>query len=91
MALVFVDDQIVIPIDLRRRLLDILHFDHSRITKITSEAKTFWWPEMKEDIGNKFQDCTGSLASGKNLKYQLPKKYYGKLEKLSEPGQKNSN
>ena len=29
LGLVFVDDQIVIPIDLRRRLLNILHFGHS--------------------------------------------------------------
>ena len=33
-GLIFVDDQIVIPIDLRRRLLDILHFGHSGITKM---------------------------------------------------------
>ena len=30
---------------------------------------------------------TACFASGKNLRYQLPKKYYGKLEKLTEPGQ----
>ena len=46
---VFVDDQIVVPIDLRRRLLDILHFGHSRITKKTSEAKIFWWPNKKKN------------------------------------------
>ena len=86
-GLVFVDDQIVIPIDLRRRLLEILHFGHSGITKMMSEVKIFWWPDMKKDIENKVQDCTACLASGKNLKYQLPKKHYGKLEKLSEPGQ----
>ena len=86
-GLVFVDDQIVIPIDLRRRLLEILHFGHSGITKMMSEAKIFWWPNLKKDIENKVQDCTACLASGKNLKYQLPKKHYGKLEKLSEPGQ----
>ena len=51
------------------------------------EAKIFWWPDMKKDIENKVQDCTACLASGENLKYQLPKKHYGKLEKLSEPGQ----
>ena len=28
-GLVFVDDQIVVPIDLRRKLLDIIHFGHS--------------------------------------------------------------
>ena len=42
---------------------------------------------MKQDIENRVKDCTACLASGKNLKYQLPKKHYGKLEKLSEPGQ----
>ena len=42
---------------------------------------------MKQDIENKVKDCTACLASGKNLKYQLPKKHYGELEKLSEPGQ----
>ena len=33
------------------------------------------------------KDCIACLASGKNLKYQLPSKHYGKLEKLTEPGQ----
>ena len=42
---------------------------------------------MKKDIENNVQDCTACLASGKNLKCHLPKKHYGKLEKLSEPGQ----
>ena len=37
-GLMFVDAQIVIPIDIRRRLLDILHFGHSGITKMTTEA-----------------------------------------------------
>ena len=86
-GLIFVDDQIVIPIDLRRRLLDILHFGHSGFTKMTTEAKIFWWPNKKQDIETKVKDCTACLASGKNLNYQLPKKHYGKLEKLSEPGQ----
>ena len=27
------------------------------------------------------------MSSGKNLKYQLPKKHYGKLEKLTKPEQ----
>ena len=86
-GLIFVDDQIVIAIDLRRRLLDILHFGHSGIMKMTTEAKIFWWPNKKQDIETKVKDCTACLASGKNLYYQLPKKHYGKLENLSEPGQ----
>ena len=52
-----------------------------------TEAKTFWWPTKKSEIEMKVKDCTACLASGKNLKYQLPSKHYGKLEKLTEPGQ----
>ena len=86
-GLIFVDHQIVIHIDLRRRLLDILHFGHSGITKMTTEAKMFWFPNKKQDIETKVKDCTACLASGKNPNYQLPKKHYEKLETLSEPGQ----
>ena len=86
---VFVERQIVVPIDLRRRLLDILHFGHSGLTKMETEAKIFWWPEKKNDLETTIvKDCTVCLASGKNLKYHLPRKHYGKLEKLTEPGQK---
>ena len=35
----------------------------------------------------KFERRTACFASGKNLKYQLPRKHYGKLEQLTEPGQ----
>ena len=52
-----------------------------------SEARIFWWPGMEQDIENKVKDCTACFASGKNLKYQLAKKHYGKLEKPTEPGQ----
>ena len=65
-GLVFVDDQIVVPIDLRRRLLVIFHFGHSGITKMISEARTFWWPEKKQDIENKVKYCTACLASATN-------------------------
>ena len=87
LGLVFMDDQIVVPIDLRRRLLDILHFGHAGMTKMTAEAKIFWWPDINRDIENKVKDCIACLASGKSLKYQLPNSHYGKLKKLSEPGQ----
>ena len=86
-GLVFVDDQIAVPIDLRRKLIEILHFGHSGTTKMLSDAKIFWWPEMRKDIEQKVKDCTACLATGKNLKYKIPKNQYGKLEKLSELGQ----
>ena len=54
---------------------------------MTAEAKIFWRPNITRDIENKAKDCTACLASGKNLKYQLPKSHYGKLKTLTEPGQ----
>ena len=84
---VFVDDQIAIPIVLRRKLIETLHFGHSGTTKMLSDAKIFWWPEMRKDIQQKVKDCTACLATGKHLKCQIPKNHYGKLEKLSKPGQ----
>ena len=86
-GIVFMDNQIVVPVDLRRRLLDILHFDHAGMTKMTAEAKILWWPVINRDIKNKVKDCIACLASGKNLKYQLPNNRYGKLKTLTEPGQ----
>ena len=45
-----------------------------------SDAKIFWWPEMRKDIEQRVKDCTACLATGKNLNYQIPKNKYGKLE-----------
>ena len=56
---------------------------------MTSEAKIYLRPEMKQDIENKMNNCTACFASGENLKYKLPKKSYREFEKLSEPGQEN--
>ena len=33
----FMNDQIVVPVDLRRRLLDILHFGHAGMTRMTAQ------------------------------------------------------
>ena len=90
-GLVFVDDQIVVPIDSGRRLLDIIHFGHSGITKMISEARICWWPEMKQDIANKVKDCTACLASGKNLKYHLPKTTLRKTRKTNRTRPRNTN
>ena len=54
---------------------------------MTSEAKIFWGPAIKQGIENEVEDCTAFLASRKSLNCQLPKKHYRKLEKLYEHGQ----
>ena len=41
-GLTFNDDRIVVPTELRMKLLDTLHFGHAGATKMTAEAKIFW-------------------------------------------------
>ena len=69
-GLVFLDDQIVVPIDLRRRLLDIIHFGHSGITKMISEARRrnlFYFVGKnynKKSLEGNFQNKIQTAVSG---------------------------
>ena len=67
--------------------MDTLHFGHAGTTKMTTEAKIFWWPNINIDTEDKFKNCIACLASGKNLKYQRPKNEIGKSKTLTDPGQ----
>ena len=42
---------------------------------------------MQKEIEEKAKNCVACMASGKNLKYQIPKREFGKLKTLTEPGQ----
>ena len=86
-GLTFNEDRIIIPTELRKKLLDTLHFGHAGSTKMLAESKIFWWPNMCKEIEDKTKNCVACMASGKNLNYQLPKNNFGKLKTLTEPGQ----
>ena len=77
-GLTFNDDRIIVPTELRKKLLDTLHFGHAGATKMTAEAKIFWWPNMQKEIEDKAKNCVACMSSGKNLQYQLPKNEFGK-------------
>ena len=81
------EDRIIIPTELRNKLLDTLHFGHAGSTKMLAESKIFWWLNMCKEIEDKIKNCVACMASGKNLNYQLPKNNFGKLKTLTEPGQ----
>ena len=66
-GLTFNEDWIIVPTELRRRLLDTLHFGLAGATKKTVGAKVFWWPKMSKEIKEKTKICLGCMASGKNL------------------------
>ena len=86
-GLTFLNDKIVVPTELRKKLLDTLHFGNAETTKMIAEAKIFWWSNINKDIEEKVKNCIACLSSGKNLKYQIPKNENGKLKILAELGQ----
>ena len=86
-GLTILNDKIIVPTELLKKILDTLHFGHVGTTKMTTEAKIFWWPNIKKHIEDNVTNCIACLSYGKNLKYQIPKNESGKLKTLIEPGQ----
>ena len=82
----FAGDKIVIPGELKRPVVDALHFGHPGSTKMVVESIIFWWSGMKKNIANKCSTCTACMSSGKNSKYQLPLTENFRLPALTEPG-----
>ena len=77
--MLFNDDRIIIPAELRPKLLDTLHHGHAGTTKMLADAKVFWWPGFSEDVEQKARKCVACMTSGQKLKYQLPEKSFGKF------------
>ena len=86
-GLTFNEVRIIVPFELRKKLLETLHFGHAGSTKMLAESKIFWWPNMCKEIEDRTKNCVACMASGMNSNYQIPKTNFGKLKTLTEPGQ----
>ena len=49
-GLVFIEDKIIVPKNLRTTIISLLHKSHPAIIKMTTAARHFWWPKMTEAI-----------------------------------------
>ena len=60
-------DRIIVPVQARSRILEILHIQHTGIEKTLRNARQlYFWPKMQKDISNlvsKCQECTRLLPS----------------------------
>ena len=75
--LLFMDNCLVIPKDMRENLLRAIHFGHARRDTMLLEASDIWWPKIHMEIVEKAQICTECQKAGKNLKcmrsvYEIP-------------------
>ena len=71
-GLVFIEDKIIVPKNLRATIISLLHKGHPAINKMTLAARHFWWPRMTEAIQKKCETCLPCKMSGKSIKPNLP-------------------
>ena len=49
-GLVFFEDRIIVPENLRNTIISLLHKGHPAINKMSMAARHFWWPKLMEAI-----------------------------------------
>ena len=86
-GLVFIEDKIIVPKNLRRIIITLLHKGHPAINKMTTAARHFWWPRMAEAIQKKCESCIPCKMSGKDIKPDIPSTETNHLPRLENPNE----
>ena len=86
-GLVFIEDKIIVPKNLRATIISLLHKGHPAINKMTLATRDFWWPRMTEAIQKKCETCLPCKMSGKNIKPNLPSTETNSLPPLDNPNE----
>ena len=86
-GLVFMEDKIVLPKNLRITVINLLHNGHPAINKTTLEARHFWWPWMTEAIQKKCDSCIPGKMSGKSVKLNIPSTEKNILPPVDSPNE----
>ena len=84
-GLVFIEDKIIVPKNLRTTIISLLHKGHPAIYKMTTAARHFWWPKMTEAIQKKCESRIPCKMSGKNIKPNIPSTEKNNLPRLDNP------
>ena len=61
-GLLFYNDKIVIPENMRTTIIAMLHQGHTPAAKVDGLAEAFWWPGMHREIQEKAETCPSSRA-----------------------------
>ena len=86
-SLLFYNDKIITPKNMRTTIIAMLHQGLPSATKMDQLAAAFWWPGISQKIREKAENCPSCRDSSKNLVTQLPSTEKNKLESLFEPNQ----
>ena len=83
--LLYMDQRLVIPKDMRENVLRAIHFGHAGRDAMLREASDVWWPRIHREIVEKAQSCTECQKAGKNLKCINSQKEFGKIPEAKNP------
>ena len=86
-GLVFMEDKIVVPKNLRTTVISLLHKGHPAINKMTLAARHFWWPRITEAIQKKCDSCIPCKMSGKSIKPNIPYTEKDNLPPVNNPNE----
>ena len=86
-GLLFYNDKIVIPKNMRSTIIAMLHQGHISTAKMDQLAEAFWWPGIHREIQEKAETCPSCRAAGKNIITQIPSTEKNKLEISTGPNQ----
>ena len=86
-GLVFIEDKIIVPKNLRATVISLLHKGYPAINKMTLAARHFWWPRMTEAIQKKCESCLPCKMSGKNIKPNIPSTGKNSLPPFKNPNE----
>ena len=86
-GLLFYNDKIVTPENMRTTIIAMLRQGHTCAAKMDQLAEAFWWPGMYREIQEKAETCPSCRAAGKNIITQIPSMEKNNLEIITEPNQ----
>ena len=86
-GLVFHEDKIIVPKNLRTTIISLSHKGHPAINKMSMEARHFWWPRITEAIQNKCDNCVPCKMAGKSIKPNIPSTKKNQLPLLNKPNE----
>ena len=86
-GLLFYNDKIVSPENMRTTIIAMLHHGHISAAKMDHLAEAFWWPGMHREIQEKAESCPSCRAAGENITTQISSTKQNNLEILTEPNQ----
>ena len=79
--LVFYENRLIIPIDMRQAVLNSIHSGHSGRDAMLGAVDEVWWPQINRQIVATAKTCGNCQKAGKNIRTIKRQKEFGTIRK----------